>query len=663
MKRFFSFFLIFVLIISAVPMKGWAQGRYDDLPAPIISVTDMDMPSIDPGKSRTITLTLQSMGNHALDLVVNPRFTDPISSNNFSSLISIGDVNEGAKKYLDLNIAVAENAEPGNYPIVLDFSYYYNDGENKVPATGNATIYVRVSGKSTSSKLLISQVTTNPEVILPGDDVQLNVLFENRGSVDANNVNIRLEGLNSIEGLYVADGTDIKYLNRVPGNMISSLSFDLKAASKIKKGPHELILSFEYGEVIEKQKIYLLVGESDIYSSNLVIENLEYPTASIGADSNFVIKFDLRNNSDSDAENVLIKVESTDPTIVPKSTGTIKLDNIMVGESESLSFAFSPTEDAITRNYPINISIEYEDDFNEDKKHTINQYLGMNVVADDDEDKINEKPKLMIDKYSLEPQSVKPGEDFQIDLSIYNTNSSKPVKNIKIFLEAKPEPTAIPGVSSSSILTSVDNSNTLYIDSIAPNGRVEKTITMSVMSDAETKTHTVIANFEYEDEDGNELRDSELIGVPVVQESKLATGEISHKEKAFASRSTPVSLEFYNTGKTTLYNVMVKLEGDFETEDGELFVGNLESGNSELFEAKVIPSEIGQLNGAVVLTYEDYAGEIQEIRKDFSINVESTLGFLNSAPLWITVGVLAATITGILVHRKIRMKKELALDE
>ena len=664
MRRFLLFFLTFVLLISALPIQGSAESyRYeDDFPQPIISVSDMDMPSINPGRSRTLSLTLQAMGNHATDVVVNPQFTEPLSSSSFSSSISVGNINQGSKKSLDLSVSVAENAAPGNYPIVLNFTYYYDNGESRVPATGSATIYVKVSGKGATTRLTISNISTKPEIILPDQDIRLNILFENQGSLDANNVNIRLEGLDINSGFYIASGTDVKYLDRVPSNMISSIFFDLRTGTNIEKGPHELTLSFQYGEVEEKQKIYLVVGDSETYSSNLIMENLEYPTANIGENSNFIINFDLRNNGESDTKNVLIRAESNDSTIVPKSISVIKLDNIMAGESESLSFTFSPTEDAVTRNYPINIDIEYDDNFNEDKKHTINQYLGMNVVIYED-DETKEKPKLIIDRYSLEPQTVRPGEDFQIDLSIYNTNSTEIAKNIKVFLEAKPEVTAVPGASSASILTSVDNTNTFYIDSIPPKGRVEKTINMSVESDAEAKTHTVSANFEYEDDDGNQLNDMELISVPVVQESKLETGEISHKTKTYVGRSTDLSLEFYNTGRVTLYNVLVKLEGDFEKEDGELFVGNLESGSSELFEAKVIPNEVGQLEGAVVLSYEDFAGETQEIRRDFSMEVESSLGFLSSTPFWITVGILVATIVSILVHRKVRMKKELAADD
>ena len=689
MKRLLCIILTFAFLVTALPMDVLADEDYfrpgESLLQPIIGVKDMDIPTIDPGKSRTITLNLHAIGNHAYDVVVVPKFNEPLTSNNLTNSVTIGNMNQNSTKSIKLDIAVSENAQPGNYPIELSFSYsylpsYYGD---RVSGTYTEVVYIRVSGRTTTPKLLISKVSTAPEVILPGQDVKLNVLFENKGSREANNVNIRLDGLNSDGGFYIGSGTDLQYLNRVPGDMISSLVFDLKAATNIQRGTHELELVFKYGEVEEKQKIYLIVGGSNSYSSNLLIENLEHPTAGVAPNRDFELKFDLRNNSDSDAVNILVKAESSDPVVVPKSTSIMKINSLPAGETENLSFIFTPTEDSITRNYPINITVEYEDDFNQgdDYKHTINQYVGIYVVNNDSTD-IKSKPKLIIDKYSFQPQLVAAGENFEMSLSFYNTNSSQTVKNIKIFLTAEPGSTSSDGVNSSSgsAFTPVDSSNTFYIDSIPPKGRVEKTITMFVVPDAIAKTHTITANFEYEDNEGNELKDIELIGVPVVQQSKLETGEIGYMPEAYIGQSTPISLEFYNTGKVTLYNMMVKLEGDFQTENAQHYVGNFESGSSEYFEGYVIPMEMGDLTGDVVFTYEDSTGQAQEVRKEFSLNVmempvfddpfggemppmEEETSLLKSKGLWITLGVVAVAIGGIVFYRKKKKDKELALDE
>lgn len=678
MKRFLSLILIFILLLTSLPMAAWAE-KY---PQPTIVVEDMNIPTIDPGKKKTITLNLKAIGNSAYDVVVTPEFTEPITSDNFTTRISLGNININKTVPLKLEIKASQDALPANYPIKLNFSYSYYNGDKIVPAvqTESAIVYVRVSDRSSTPKLLITEANTNPKVILPGQDFRLNILYQNKGTMDANDLKVRIEGLSS-SGFYITSGSDLRYVNRARGGAISSLNYDLKAAQNIASGTHELEVVFEHSGQVERQKIYLVVGGSEA-SPNLIMENLEYPTSGLGPNKDFVINFDLINDGALAAKNIIVKAESTDPAILPRTNNIVNLGTINAGESKNVSFSFFATEDAENRNYPIQISVEYEDELNKDEKYTLNQYVGMYVEEGPDAG-MGGKPKLIIDKYSFEPQLVKAGENFKMNLSFYNTNSSKTVKNIKIFLTAEPGSTT-DGSGGGSAFTPVESSNTFYIDSIPPKGRVEKTITMFVVPDAIAKTHTITANFEYEDSEGNELKDIELIGVPVVQQSKLDTGEVGVFPEAYVGESTPVSIEFYNTGKVTLYNLMVKLEGDFQTESGQYYVGNFESGSSDYFEGYVIPAQAGPLEGQIVFTYEDSTGQIQEVRKDFSLNVmempvfedpwEGEMppmvekptgigGFLKSKGWIIAALIIALGITFFYRRKKKLKEEELTLDE
>ncbi len=206
---------------------------------------------------------------------------------------------------------------------------------------------------------------------------------------------------------------------------------------------------------------------------------------------------------------------------------------------------------------------------------------------------------------------------------------------------------------------------------------------MFTVPDAQAKTYTLTANFEYEDNKGESYTATELIGIPVIQQSKLETGELTVFPEAYIGEPAPVSIEFFNTGKVTLYNMMVKLEGDFPTENGSYYVGNFVSGSSEYFEGMVMPMEPGELSGDVVFTYEDSTGEEQEIRKPFMLNVMEAQpmddwneddfppmdeggGFfsklIKSPWLWAAI-VIAAGGIGFGVYRKKKKEKEFDLDE
>ncbi|NMA48903.1 MAG: hypothetical protein GX947_03930, partial [Tissierellia bacterium] len=312
-----------------------------------------------------------------------------------------------------------------------------------------------------------------------------------------------------------------------------------------------------------------------------------------------------------------------------------------------------------------------------DLRDSLLQTIGVFFFNRDDSGDNISTPKLIIDRYDFSPSIVKAGENFQMNLSFFNTNKYKSVKNIKIFLTAEEE------TDSGSVFTPVNSSNTFYIDSIAPKGKVDKVITMYTIPDAKAKTYTLTANFEYEDSAANPYKSEELIGVPVVQQSKLDLGELGYQTEAYIGQQAPISIEFYNTGKVTLYNLMVKLEGNFQTENGQYFVGNFASGGNDYYEGYVIPQEAGTLNGNVVFTFEDSTGQEQEMKQPFSLNVVDMPPFeefpdgempgfeepslMSKILKFLIPGLIViAAIVGFIIFRKRRAKKhekDLEIDE
>ncbi len=133
----------------------------------------------------------------------------------------------------------------------------------------------------------------------------------------------------------------------------------------------------------------------------------------------------------------------------------------------------------------------------------------------------------------------------------------------------------------------------------------------------------MVANFEYEDMQGNEFTAKELIGIPVTQASRLSTSSVHMEDMTFAGQPTSVGLDFYNTGKVTLYNLFVSFEGDLKTEGtGEYFVGNFQSGSQDSYEVTLFPEAPGTATGKIVFSYEDAAGNPKREEKEIELSVE-----------------------------------------
>ncbi len=236
---------------------------------------------------------------------------------------------------------------------------------------------------------------------------------------------------------------------------------------------------------------------------------------------------------------------------------------------------------------------------------------------------VQNKPKLIISNYKLNPEMPKAGEEFTMSLTFYNTNDDKSVRNIKISLNGQERTSGAQGQpASGSVFTPVNSSNTFFIDYIAPDEADSKTITLKAVPNATAQNYTMTVKFEYEDSDGNEFTAEEIIGIPVVQKAEILTGQIQ-KLTGAVGMPVPLELDFYNTGKDSLTNMMVTLEGDgFTTENQRYFVGNFAPGASDKFSSEIVATSPGNINGKVVITFEDSTGAVNKKEVPFEVEVE-----------------------------------------
>lgn len=668
MKRILCFILMVLLIIGVVPIIGFAE--YGSL-----FISSPKTITAKSGETIKVPVEVENISNDPIDdIVVKVDIESPDSVYLVgSSFKTINYIDGKDSKKVRFEVEIDPAAKKGSYKINVDVSSY--DG-----GSTSDTIYIRVDSKP--PKLNISRLDIIPNSTVGiGEEFNLGIELENLGDIIAEDIRVSLDGL-SEEGISLSQGSGIQNIQSIPAGLKNFAVFQLKTSKKIAPGSHQLKLKLKYNETDEDSlDVFINVSANREKAAELIFENLLYPSDTVGQNQEVVVSFDLTNLGQSEAKNIIIKAESKDMEgLVPKSVSQLKIDSIAPEDTENVEFKFLTTKNAATKNYPMEINIEYEDDIIADgEKYSLNQFVGFFISGDEEN---QSKPKLIIDKYNFEPNLVKAGENFTMNLSFFNTNSSKAVKNIKIFLTSNEKTNTESNSAGGSVFTPVNSSNTFYIESIPPKGRVEKKITMFTVPDAQAKTYTLTANFEYEDTK-EEYTAEELIGVPVIQSSKLDIGELSVLPESYIGESTPISLEFYNTGKVTLYNMMVKLEGDFQTENGQYYVGNFASGESEFFEGYVIPSAPGELNGAVIFTYEDSTGQEQEIKKEFTLNVMDAppmpdfpegmppeeakqggiKGILKSKIFWGVIALLAVGAAGTLVYKKRKKMKEMEIDE
>lgn len=538
----------------------------------------------------------------------------------------------GGRGDVELRVRIPQSAEAGTYKVSVTGKARI-DGET-VKVYGEA--YVRVNGGSQNkAQLKINRVDVLPEAnIVPGSYVALGYEIENISDVLAKNIDLNIT-LPAEAGLSVRGGTTTQKVKAIEPGKKTYVYYEMNVGKTAKFGSYEIKTSLSYESEFNKEAIkeetsaFINIGGDASQNSQLIIQDLKFPAATLGVNKTFDVSFKIRNQGQSVAKSIRASAKSDDPSgVVSRTVSDILVRDLAPGEEETVSYKFFTTKGGSTKNYPINIKIEYLDDFTDSKEpKTVEQIVGVFLNnpenIGDGKDAKKSTPKLIIDRYEFTPKLPLAGNEFEMNLSFYNTNAKKAVKNIKIDLTSQDTTDNNSNTSGSSVFTPVDSSNTFYIGRIAPNGKVEKTIRMFVVPDATAKTYTITANFEYEDDANNEYKSSENIGVPVYQESKLDIDPINYQTNAFVGDNIPITANFYNTGKVTLYNFKVTLTSDNATiNNGTYYIGNFNSGGQDIYEGSIMPNEPGEIKAQLKFSYEDSTGEVKEQVEDINITVD-----------------------------------------
>lgn len=632
------------------------------------------------GSSNTLSIPVSNIGLYAArSIAITLEMEDASKTtqvlDNLNMITTIQQLLASETKNVTFDLKLLPTAPEGIYAFKLSYSFsnFYNDSY-----TSTETFYIKVVNSNTPARLVAESIETTPSVAVPGENLSLKVKISNLGTLTAKNVKVTLKGLKN-NGFITNNSSDVKYLSAISGNSSAYVTYSLKATAGIPSGSNELQVQIEYlsgsdGTVTtEGNQIFIPVSRSGA-GSGLVIKNIQAPNEALTANKDFKLVFELANTGLTEVSNIKVSL-SSDKEIVCKSMNSIVVDALGKGQTKKFEFTLYATQEAITKNYPIAINVEYDQPSGDTaSKATLTQYAGVFV---ENEGGSKSVPRIIIDKYSYEPSDINAGDEFTLKMSYLNTSKSVNISNIKVTVS-----------SDDGTFTPVNSSNTFFIDELGTKRNIEKVLVLKVKPGTEQKAYALSVNFDYEDDKGTQYNTRETISIPVLQVPRLVTGDIAMPPEAYTQQPFPVSIEFYNMGKVTLYNLLVKAEGDFTVQNGRYFVGNFESGRSDSFEVQITPNAAGQLKGNIVFSFEDAAGKTIEVKKDFSANViemqmeqptggkDVVLGPdgkpIGEKPakgfniLYIIIPAAAVVVIGtvlFIILRKKRIRREMSLDE
>lgn len=689
-KRLLAFLAVLIMAVS-VSLTAFAadDDEEDKEPAgmPIINVISGNIYEIEPGQETNIALRVRNTSTSVAKSVVVIPTVENASENPLKVTLNaqssnIGTISANGERTINLTVAADRTAATKTYAINIKFQFLNNDG---VSYDSTSTIYFKIKNASGVPVFNFQNYKLNPTTLNAGDSSVLTFELFNKGPLNLYNAVVSLENLDPA-GVGV-NGTNQKKFSKIWAGTKETLSFNLTTNSAMEDGSYpvtvKVVFNDENGtEHTYEEKYFVSVGAGSGKNADLRIENVKEPGGTFGVNQNFDFSFTVKNYGDAVAENIRISAAEYGEggNIVPKSNSTFSLKELQPGKSADYTFTFAPTGNASTRNYTVEFKLEYKMG---GKDYTVTQYAGANVSnpekdKEEDGDKKESKPKIIVSDYKCDPVIVMAGENFDLTMTFLNTHVEKAVKNVKMYLTMIEE-TSSENEKSGNVFTPVDSSNTFYYDSIAPKGTVSKTMTLYTVPSAQPKTYTLTVNFEYEDESGNEYTATELLGINVKQVSQIDTSEIFVPESSEIGMPISVYFDIHNTGKVDISNLKVSLEGDITTQNKSTYIGNCSPGDSNYYEGSFSVNNIGLNNFKLTISYDDPSGEqIQQV-KEYTINgvepvmddtmggemmpddMDMNQGLSLKAKIGIGVGAVVGIIILVVVLKVIKKRKDARL--
>lgn len=538
-----------------------------------------------------------------------------------------------------------------------------------LPVTGNQDTYLPAAD-------LVHSLSPN-DAIVAGVKNKLSLSFVNRGNVTMRDtkVNISLP-----EGITIDNSSSTLSVGYVGIGDAKTVAFPLVAETSMASKNYPITVriifnvmtssgsgndaNYFVNEHTIEQTLYIPVQASGSSASlsGLSITNINLPKQVL-AGEDFTLNFKLANAGNNGTGQVKIYAEPQSG-IVNRSQNAFVEKDIKAGETKSYSINFFTTDQTSETSYTIKLiaeSLSGEGD-------SIQQYTAV-YVKNTGSDSIK-TPQLMVSSYDYGGSFVQAGDEFRLNLDLRNTSSAHNLRNIKVTLESG-DGTFIP----------VKSSNSFFIDRINKGGYTSQSMYLSTKPDAEQKTTSVNIAMSYEDTEGNAFTSTDVISIPVMQDTRLLVDDIIAPPEMYMGMPNGVSVDFYNMGRTRLNNLRINAEGDFDTmESNSYYVGNMEPGTEDSYDFSFMPRDVGLMTGKIIFTYEDASGDQQTYEKEFEFQImempawdedpfqpDDMNGEGGKIP-WIPIVIALVVIGGvafILIRRRRRKKmiKEMEIDE
>lgn len=541
----------------------------------------------------------------------------------------------GRVTYLHFQLKVKESARNGVYDnMTMKFMTTDSFNEYCEVELANMNLFkIKVTGEKKLPELKIV-AKDYPDSIKPTDEFDVRLEFQNMGGLLAKNVKIDIEG-SEASGLIPQKLYNTVDAGNIPAGKSVEASFSFTAAKTLTSGVKNLqaVVNYEledgtvYGPISTNFYIEAVVNEQETppaANSDVQLVSAKYPKT-VKAEQSVNVALKYKNEGSAPVTNVKVQLGGySEAGFIPDFIyDTVELGDLAAGGNATANFALTAAKIFAAGTKSMTAKVTYTTGTGNTYSDTVS--LFMEALEEEPEAAVtNSLPKLLIKDYDLGTEKLMAGSEFVFRFDVLNSHSSAKAANIKVTVS-----------SADNTFSIVEGSSSFLIASIAAGETVSCEIPLKVKGDAATEGYDLTIAFDYEyaakDENNNDISKSntleEKLKIPVYSNDrpKVSNIAVGYYELPKTGELTTMSFEFYNMGKSPLYNVTATVEGDFDAAGNMLMIGNVEPGSGKSWEMDVTPMAEGFGSGTLHITYEDSNGNISTFDETFQSEIQSSM--------------------------------------
>lgn len=554
------------------------------------------------------------------------RVTGKISSSDPSIVVENYFEQEsfGAAPSFSFFVSAPVTAPDGTYELTLTTNMY--DQMGTYIGSGSYNVPVRVVNNLNTNGLTFASYSTEFEVVAPGDEFMLVFTIKNNTGVDLEDVKVTLPGLS--ESKFVFDGGFTYKTVDIANGETTSVAFDLIACDGISSVRETISALAEYsigGDVYNASSDIIIScepREMGSESGELDLTMIDYTVSSnrIRPDRVFTLSVTLKNSSDKDIEKARLSVLNLDGMKFAVNEGLTYSDfSIGAGETKKISFELIGCDGISSTREVLPVEISYGN---------VNSVVYCTLSCKPEENAQQDTtevfaPNIIINEYDFGGEFVVAGTKFPLTITFENTSGEAVIENLKITING-----ASSSIDGGIAFSAANSANSFFFEKIDTKATDSVTLEMLAKADATPNSYPIDISFSYEYTVNGKRYQAptvrETINIPLQQEDRLVVNEPYYPNYVvFVGESCYVSASLVNMGKSGVYNVTASLRGEgFDMQESSYYIGNIESGREEYYDAEFFPNIAGDINIELVVTYEDANGNQKEKVIPFTVSAQ-----------------------------------------